>query len=300
MNEGGQIIRTVLGTSYKEAETITLRATKENLEFTSPDEVRFHGKDGGKKFGDFKDEKENKEKVIKVAHKLIGKAKRDPGYNFDKTPAEDMFYGDSPDKSKSIKDDEVFGYSNEKLGTYLDYLMTSLSIGDMEIVALEMADRFKRGTGGTYKSSILDSKIENNPATLEFHDNFLRTFKNELIMAKYDPNKINLISMQLLNFSSLKDKVTGLGITIHQVWSVKAEIKDYVYQEATGKWDCELLYTFYDHYGLDWDDIVKHGGDKIPQYHTGDFFKAWYILQHYRIAKPFITEMTKKVKISGN
>ncbi len=51
---------------------------------------------------------------------------------------------------------------------------------------------------------------------------------------------------------------------------------------------------------LDWDDIVKHGNDKIPQYHTGDFFKAWYILQHYRGARPFITEMTRTVFIAGH
>ena len=67
MNEGGQIIRTVFGTSHKEAETISMRATKGNLEFTSPDEVRFHGKDGGKKFGDFEKKKEDKPlKVTKV------------------------------------------------------------------------------------------------------------------------------------------------------------------------------------------------------------------------------------------
>jgi hypothetical protein len=67
MNEGGQIIRTVFGTSHKEAETISMRATKGNLEFTSPDEVRFHGKEGGKKFGNFEKKKEDKPlKVTKV------------------------------------------------------------------------------------------------------------------------------------------------------------------------------------------------------------------------------------------
>ncbi|WP_423775259.1 DUF3289 family protein [Chryseobacterium taklimakanense] len=61
-----------------------------------------------------------------------------------------------------------------------------------------------------------------------------------------------------------------------------------------------IFNTFYDHFGLDRDDIVKHRKDRIPQYHTGDFFKAWYILQHYRNAKPFITEITRKVFIAGH
>ncbi len=54
------------------------------------------------------------------------------------------------------------------------------------------------------------------------------------------------------------------------------------------------------HFGLDWEDIEKHGNDRIPQHRTGDFFKAWYILQHYRNAKPFITEMTRSIYIGGN
>lgn len=66
MNEGGNIVRTTLGTSHKEAETIGIRATKENLEFTSPDEVRFNGKEGGKKFGDFKKTDELELRVVKI------------------------------------------------------------------------------------------------------------------------------------------------------------------------------------------------------------------------------------------
>ena len=239
-------------------------------------------------------------RIIKFKTMLVGKAKRDAGYNFDKTPAEDMTYSDSPTTSISIKKDKVFTYDTLTLESYLDQLMTSLSIGNMEKVALEMSSRFKKGIGGIYKSAVLNKEIENNSATIEFHNNFLLQIKKELKLANYDPKKMNLITMNLLNFSSFWDKVSGLGITIHQVWSVKAEIENYSYYESSGNWDCDLIYTFYDHYGLDWDDVIKHGEDRKPQYYTGDYFKAWYILQHYRNAKPFITEMTKKVKISGN
>ena len=300
MNEGGKITRTIFGNSYKEAEFINIRAESGNFELATPKEIVYNGKDGGKKLNDFKEKKPVTPKVIKVAHKLIGKSKRDPGYNTDGTEAEDMMFKDRPARSVSITKDEMFSHTSETLGLYLDQLMRSLSIGDMETVALEMSSRFKNGTGGIYKSTTLDKEIENNKVTITFHDNFLNTFKNELKLVKYDPNRLKLITMKLLNFSSFWDKVSGLGITIHQVWSVKAEIKNYVYYEATGKWDCELIYTFYDHFGLDWDDITKHGEDRIPQYQTGNCFKAWYILQHYRNAKPFIAEMKKTVKISGN
>lgn len=64
-------------------------------------------------------------------------------------------------------------------------------------------------------------------------------------------------------------------------------------------WNATLKYTFYDHFGLDWEDIKKHGDGIFPKYHTGDEFKAWYILQHYRTAKPFVTEMNRSVFLSA-
>lgn len=68
---------------------------------------------------------------------------------------------------------------------------------------------------------------------------------------------------------------------------------------CNGFWGFDLVYTFYDHFSLDWEDVVKNGGRRLPQYHTGDFFKAWYVLQHYRNAKPFITEMQCTMFVGG-
>ena len=41
-------------------------------------------------------------------------------------------------------------------------------------------------------------------------------------------------------------------------------------------------------------DIVKFGDKPF----AGDGFKAWYILQHYRNAKPFVTEVKISYPIS--
>lgn len=45
---------------------------------------------------------------------------------------------------------------------------------------------------------------------------------------------------------------------------------------------------------LDAPDIEKFGGYSF----LGDGFKAWYILQHYRNAKPFVTEVKISYPIS--
>ena len=117
--------------------------------------------------------------------------------------------------------------------------------------------------------------------------------------ARYDPSRITVIPMSLLDFSSFWDKATGLGITVHQVWAVKAEIENLRLNSGGPFWQFDLVYTFYDHFGLDWPDVVKNGDRIVPMYHTGDFFKCWYILQHYRSARPFITEMKRRVFMAG-
>ncbi|QCE42450.1 DUF3289 family protein [Psychroserpens sp. NJDZ02] len=270
-------------------------ATESNVAFSASTTVQEIGNESGVSYGDNEDCK-----ITRVNQVTIGKAKRDPGYNFDGTKAEDMYYADKPPRSVSIKQDPVFLKSDSDLGLYLNTLMSSLSIGKMETLALDMANHFTQGIGGTYKNEILDNEIANNNAFVSYHSDFLKALKTELKNAAYNPANMSSIAMNLLNFSSFWDKVSGLGITVHQVWSVKAELKNYSHNSCTGLWQGTLLYTFYDHFGLDWDDIVKHGSDRIPQYHTGDFFKAWYILQHYRSAKPFITEFYRSVYLSGN
>ncbi|HFE47711.1 MAG TPA: DUF3289 family protein [Chromatiaceae bacterium] len=245
---------------------------------------------------------------------LVGKARRDPGFNFDGSPAEDMMAGDKPAKSAAIRSDPMFNKSDDELNAYMRSLMTSTSIGDMETVALEMQKRFADATGGTYHSAILDAEIANNPAFVTYHGAFLKKLIPAITnsVRGYSPsslppsmaslvNPLNItpLTMSLLNFSSFWDKISGLGITVHQVWSAKAELKDFHVESSGRFWLCWLHYTFYDHFGLDWEDILKHGDDRLPKYHTGDQFKAWYILQHYRTAKPFITEMSRKVYISG-
>lgn len=302
MARSGNIIRNIGNTTNKVAKQIHFASTDGDLNLNSANEVIVQGKETGLRYADYSAQNvgDCDKGIIRIANQEIGKAKREPGFNFDGTKAEDMYYGDRPARSSSIISDPVFSKNDATLGAYLDQLMTSLSMGDMETVALEMSAKFQEGSGGTYSSAILNQKVKENSAFLTYHSNFLNELKLKLKSVNFDPTNMEPISMKLLNFSSLMDKITGLGITIHQVWSVKAEIKNYFYNKCNYFYGFDLEYTFYDHFGLDWDDIVKHGSDRIPQYHTGDFFKAWYILQHYRSAKPFISEIKNSVYIGGN
>ncbi len=96
------------------------------------------------------------------------------------------------------------------------------------------------------------------------------------------------MTLNRFSFPTLSpDIINGLVIAIHQVWAAKIELKNVVINNTTKAGKGTLVFTMYDHFGLDAPDIEKFGG--YP--YLGDGFKAWYILQHYRNAKPFVTEI---------
>jgi len=64
--EGGNIIRNVFGKSYKEAEHIMKDASKGTLDFKSPQENTFYGKQGGKKFDEYQGKKETQQLLVKA------------------------------------------------------------------------------------------------------------------------------------------------------------------------------------------------------------------------------------------
>lgn len=240
---------------------------------------------------------------------LVGESKRKPGENSNGTPAEDMQYGDKRNGDQTSKIIEMIADGiisggmllkspDAVLERSMEGLMTSVSTGEMETVALEMYNKFIKGTKGNYKSKILNRIIGKHPAFVKYDFDFNNKLNSLIKSTIHRPHSVKPILMDDLDFSSFWDKVGGLGITIHQVWSIKAELIDFSISDS-GRWSATLKYTLYDHFGLDLEDIKKHGNDTFPSEGTGLGFCSWYILQHYRKAKPFITEVNVLVRF-GN
>ena len=63
------------------------------------------------------------------------------------------------------------------------------------------------------------------------------------------------------------------------------------------KFYCKLLFDFYDHFGLDSNDLVSF--DRLPALRSG--FQGWYILQHFNECdtgcKPFIDHATYEEEV---
>lgn len=97
------------------------------------------------------------------------------------------------------------------------------------------------------------------------------------------------------SFSETVDYFNGLGICVHGIYGSQIEISSY--NESTGEY--VLKYTFYDIFGLDYEDIEKDGIEikklkQLGKIKFGDVtgFSEWYILQHYnryKKYKPFLT-----------
>ncbi len=231
---------------------------------------------------------------------LVGKPPRDPGKNEDGSTYEDMLSDDAPPQSASIKSDLIFNAPDAKLEELGKALMNSVSTGELNTVALACWDRFCKGTGGTFTSAALDKEVRDNDATREFVKDFEGKLRKAVLDNKCDLTNFTPLPIGRYAFNSLVDKATGLGIIIHDWWSIKAELKDYTATwdnvTQTGAFYGTLVYTMTDDFGLDWNDIVQHGNDNIPPttdfFKTGHRFKAWYVLQHYRKNhKPFFVEV---------
>lgn len=65
---------------------------------------------------------------------------------------------------------------------------------------------------------------------------------------------------------------------------------------AGDNYTATIKYTAQDHFGLDTTDIMN------PKFHHFDFFRIWFVLQHYNqfAFKPFFTNMETLIEISGS
>lgn len=406
--EGGNIIRNVFGKSYKEAESITKDASKGSLEFKSPTETTFHGKNGGKKFDEYQTKKDQTLLVIKVEGPLDDNGKKleetkeglkywfkatfnrsaskseygklawlhkingipipwivdysllngntqtiqvkIPCYNmrvyaYFKSPtdkvsvevkinnplpvyidrfkikgldrqgknmADDLCYGVGVSNQYparyTIKDIESKGIwikgeirdkTNDELWIGFKRMVKDLfSVGELETVALDMIEKFKRSEGGEYTNSILTKYVQNHPSTTRFclsiEDEIaerLNKYKGttniedaQIHFTDNESGKFGKRSWGHPQFSTLKDTFYGgLTICMNDTWAY--EIKLIKFNKFdNGNYEATYKIALYDHFGLDMPDIEK-------KYYYLMGFRYWFILQHIRGFKPFVTKV---------
>lgn len=228
----------------------------------------------------------------------------DEVYNAEK---QDSFYHvtSREDNAKKVADEKIekveefYKKTDEELFEIFKDDIEIFSSGDLETVAKEMVDRMQQNAGGVYTNLTLTSEAIKHESSKAFIDGvikvvreYLKEQKGEIDALEITDDSNGKLYDKLIenNISNPKfhDKVSGLGITINDVWAYQVYIQKYK-RNATS-YDMELQVIYYDHFGLDFPDLQKF---------NNDIFFSWFVLQHFKGYKPFITKLDIKVTFIG-
>ena len=175
-------------------------------------------------------------------------------------------------------------------------------LGDYKILIRELIEHFRYGNGSEFYSQKLNSAFYNrvngyfrdNPRSIientikkEFNLNFRSIHYPSLLHTI----RINLLMSNLPKFNEKKDKVNGLGISIHDIAAQKITLTSL--QKYAMGWSATVHFDAQDHFGLDVTDI------KSPLYSQFRFFRIWFFLQRHKdfAFKPFFTNFHSTVRI---
>ena len=171
------------------------------------------------------------------------------------------------------------------------------SMGNLKDNIKRMILKMKNNEGGEYSHIDLTNAVIEHENTIKFINNVKKWTVSYLKLEKFknNPEDLRVIgdSEGIIYNSSFSskvgkprfnnnfDKFSGIQIAINDVWAYKIYLSKYYLNnnEPHG----ELLFEMFDHFGLDYPDIEKY---------DNDIFIAWFILQHFRGYKPFITKIS--------
>lgn len=194
-----------------------------------------------------------------------------------------------------------FTKSNKELFEIFDDKIEWFSRGDLERVAKDVISKVRQNKGGAYKNSVLTNKVKNHQNSKNFVKKVKEAIIFELKKTKGNISEVakvvttgddkgNWVLFNWLKKNDVKslnfpEKFSGLGILINDMWAYEVNVLEYdtklLNKNGYGVVKLKLLFGYYDHFGLDYPDLIKY-----PEY---DIFYAWYTLQHFRGYKPLIT-----------
>ena len=233
---------------------------------------------------------------------LFARSMKRPGKTLTGETAEDMLCADKTlEEVRRIH--RLFGLqlkaSDKELfaDMYMLAGMGSLSGGGELLTAL--IGHFKGSSGTPFSNAYMDQKLKEHPS---FHTFVYQKDKGVLDNLKKQLKKVlgNIKRVKLLQegeirsdrtkFNTLKDKLNGMTLAVDDTSAYEVYVDDYKLT-APNTFSCNLRIIVYDNYGLDAEDVAKYG--------TIAGFRAWYVLQHVRGYKPFLTKMTCIIPIKN-
>lgn len=230
--------------------------------------------------------KETSLQPVKVAQSAHGK-----GTNADGSIADDMTHGDMTEAQvEALADMFKFDYmitqtDDQLFKTFQDMCTELFATGDLEGVIIDMIKQFKANNPADFKDVRLTNAVKAHSSTKNFVDEVLMAVSEQVMSQKEGLHQTTVergkFDKRRPVFNSMSDTAGGLTITINDTWAHEVNITEYDYVDDdhfTGK----LKVSIYDDFGLDPPDVTKK-----YSYLAG--FRAWFILQHDRGYRPFVT-----------
>jgi hypothetical protein len=185
-------------------------------------------------------------------------------------------------------------------------MVAAMARGDLYDNIYSMIDKFERNEGGIYENPKLTEAVKANPSTIRFcagiEDEMAERIKKaggELTSMEdkkiYYGDEAGYRSSHPYGHPSFPysrdyNLIKGLTIAINDVWSYKVTLTSFKQEGQNYKAKYEI--QLWDHFGLDLPDMQKF-------YSYGAGFRAWFLLQHLRGYKPFLTKVQFEKEFSG-
>ena len=216
-------------------------------------------------------------------------------HTINRNNTEDMGHGRGADLS-GITTSEI-SKTDEQLFSGMTGLIHGCTFfdGGLKNVGDLMIQKFRDGTSGPFENNVLSSRVGISSQFLNFAKVFGDELNTELRNHNGDINNISNFTIDNKyrpTFNGLYNKFHGLQILINDTEQTNIQL-DVFNPPVNGHWSAVVTITITDHFGLDKHDALTYQGNNLG-------FPDWWLLQHDRDYKPFITVVRLRVTLSGN
>lgn len=165
--------------------------------------------------------------------------------------------------------------------------------GELQGNLSRLIAKFRRNEGGVYEDAVMTAAADANERTAEFCRAVERDIADRINTAAGRISRIedatihfNRRARGYNNIAYNNDRTGGLTIATNDIWAHEVSLIEYKRQgeRYTAKYEIIL----WDHFGLDLPDMEKLF-NILPS--AGEAFVTWFILQHLRGYKPFLTKI---------
>ncbi|MBP2168621.1 uncharacterized protein (TIGR03034 family) [Erwinia toletana] len=174
-------------------------------------------------------------------------------------------------------------------------------VGEYKSIMRKMIDHMQSNTGDQFSDPLLDKALAEH-SSMESSQQAIREAIVKIMNNKSSSShaqqietfKSTIGESWLPRFNNAKDRINGLGISVHDTWATHITLKSL--NISGNRYRAEIHYRVQDHFGLDDDDI------KDWFYRQFRIFRIWFTLQRWEGYGfcPFITEMNATKILEGN